>query len=234
MGRILVLFSGTNSIEKVFNFFNNECRGVDIDKRFEPYYNVDILTWDYKKELKEWRPDYIHASPVCTEFSKMKNINTCEGHKRDLKKGTEFVLKTLEIIEYCKGLNKDLKYTIENPKGIMRKLDIMKKYKMVETSYCKYDYPYKKDTDFWFGGFELKLKHKCCKNHLCNQIVKKKHKVRIGAFKKEPGQMRGIEYFKILRNSGNYPKYSKEKYFRYRIPEGLVKDIYISILKHII
>ena len=48
---VLVLFSGTKSFSKAIKEIDTEldieCRGVDFDPFFEPYYCVDILTWDY-------------------------------------------------------------------------------------------------------------------------------------------------------------------------------------------
>ena len=38
--KILVLFSGTGSIEKVFNKEEHDIRGLDFDNHFEPFYNV--------------------------------------------------------------------------------------------------------------------------------------------------------------------------------------------------
>ena len=90
--KVLILFSGTKSISKVFEKYA-ECRSVDIDNRFKPFYNVDILTWDYKNI--NYIPDYIHASPVCKFFSSMKN----QHFTHDKEDGLILFRKTMEIIE---------------------------------------------------------------------------------------------------------------------------------------
>ena len=96
------------------------------------------MKWDYKTELKQWTPDFIHASPVCKYFTKMKNSSNRKTNELGL--GVELVKKSLQIIHYVLELNPYLQFTIENPVGYMRKLDIMKPYKRITTSYCKYGY----------------------------------------------------------------------------------------------
>ena len=227
--KVLVLFSGTKSIEKVYPS-TDDIRGLDFDNKFKPFYNVDILTWNYKKVFKNWIPDYIHGSPVCKEFSNIKH-----GFNRDLGLGKLLLLKTLEIIEYVKRINPNLKFTIENPKGLMRKLDVMKKYNMITTSYCKYDFPYKKETDFWFGGFELKLRCKCRNTHnVLDWCDSKKefgiHEVRLGVGRNSKthhlgeNQIPDGEYFRELRKIPKYKGFTST-YFRYRIPEQLCLEM---------
>lgn len=232
--KILVLFSGTGSIEKVYDN-THDIRGLDFDNTFKPYYNVDILTWDYQTELQNWIPDYIHASPVCKEFSNLKNIRK----NRDMDLGTSLATKSIEIIEYVKTLNPNLLFTIENPKGLMRNLDFIQPYTRITTSYCKYGFPYKKDTDFWYGGFELKLKD-CCRNtkdpkHWCEDKKKyNTHRVRLGlAHLKDTGTYKRTNenqigdgmYFKQLRKDNPELSHYTDTYFRYRIPPKLCEDI---------
>ena len=112
--KILVLFSGTHSIEKVYNQEEHDIRSLDFDKTFEPYYNVDILTWDYITQFVHWVPDYIHASPVCKHFSNLKHNNAKIKQNKEL--GFKLMNKAIEIIEYIKVINPKLKFTIENPK----------------------------------------------------------------------------------------------------------------------
>lgn len=241
--KLLVLFSGTGSIEKPYKENKDwEVRGLDLDSKFNPYYNVDILNWNYQKELKDYIPDYIHASPVCKEFSNLKRSNNRE---RDLSLGLSLLEKSLEIIEYIKSINPNLKYTIENPKGLMRKLDIMKKYNMTTTSYCVYGFPYMKTTDFWYGGFELKLKPLCRiikgnRKYCCEwkKSGKNYHQVALGAGGKnskfkilKEDQIADWKYFDDMKKSDliKWKGYTRQ-YFRYRIPQDLCEDIYGSII----
>lgn len=225
--KVLVLFSGTGSVEKVFET-DHECRGLDILKKFQPYYLQDILTWNYQQALQDWTPDYIHASPVCKEFSFVKNA----GKKRDMNFALLLLNKTLEIIQYVLTLNPSLKYTIENPVGLMRKLDQMKPYQRITTSYCQYGFPYQKQTDFWFGGFDLKLRKRCGKHSPCSQSVSMhQHPVRLCVsntsklFKILQGQIGDDEYLRSLKLSYPDIAHFNGTFLRYRIPSGLIVDL---------
>ena len=149
----LILFSGTKSFSKMFlneknkkNF--NEIKTVDLSNHFKPTYNVDILKWDYKKDLNDFKIDYLHSSPVCSHFTKLKNTKTS---KRDLELGFSLFDKTIEIIEWIQeNNNSKLKFTIENPKSkLTLDYEPLKKFKHTITSYCQYGYMYQKNTIFW-------------------------------------------------------------------------------------
>jgi hypothetical protein len=231
----LVLFSGTGSVEKSLRKVGyTDNRGVDIDPTFQPHYCVDILEWDYRSALANWIPDYVHSSPVCCEFSKLKNINETS---RNLSLGYSLVDKTLEIINHVKTLNPNLKYTIENPSTSFIKQRLSNIcYK--NTSYCMYDYPYQKNTTFFFEGFNLNLKPRCkkdCKSCLSNNGG---HKVRlglshlrdVGTYKRtNVGQIGDTMYFNSLREEFPELRNFTNQYFRYRIPEELCDDIIISL-----
>ena len=224
--KCLILFSGTKSISKVFKSHNWECRGVDIDNKFKPFYNVDILTWNYKEI--DYIPSYLHASPVCKFFSSMKN----QHFKHDKEDGLILFRKTLEIIEYFKELNPNLKVTIENPVNkVSSNLDIMGNYKRIKTSYCKYGFKYMKKTYFWYSGFDLNLKECCKKSSRCDLSKETgRHRVVLGFTPKHDDQMIGWKWFKELRKLPEYKGiFTHESYFRYRIPSGLIEDIYNCI-----
>lgn len=230
--KVLVLFAGTRSIEKVFdNDKNIECRGVDIDPKFKPFYLCDLMMWEYQEVLNNWIPDYIHASPICKEFTQLKNgLN----RPRDLGLGCSLMDKAIEIIEYVKHINPNLKFTIENPKSkFVKNYQPLNVYNRVLTSYCMYGYPYNKPTYFWYGGFNLTLRPPCrttknntywCKSKIDN---KGKHKVRIGYC--DEGQIRDMEYFRGLKQIPEYTGWN-DTYLRYRIPTDLVRDIYSSLI----
>jgi hypothetical protein len=241
---VLVLFSGTKSFsKKMLNDLNkkyfNEIRTVDLDNTFKPTYNVDILKWDYKNDLNDFKVDYLHSSPVCTHFSKLKNTKTS---KRDLDLGYSLFNKTIEIIDWIKNNNNEnIKFTIENPKSkLTLEYEPLMKYNRTITSYCQYNFMYQKNTTFWYGGMDLKLKQVCNKK---NQCLSKKsndgiHKVRIGMSRgsktflpSNSGQIGDNEHYKELRKTDEYKdkKYT-DTFFRYRIPPLLIQDIINSIL----
>ena len=234
--RELVLFSGTGSVEIESQRVGHECRGVDISNKFNPYYNVDILKWDYKSELESWIPDFIWCSFPCTEFTNNKNrIET----KRNINTGLELLNKGLEIINYCKTLNPELIYMLENPNtsrtSELPQLSHLNKY---NTTYCKYGFYYKKPTSIW-SNIKLKLESPCmkndtnlCKGRLLNKSNHNKHLVRIG-FSDRPHQTTDVKYFSKMKETNEYYKHYTITEFRDRIPPKLVQDILVNIDSHI-
>lgn len=230
---ILILFSGTKSFSN--NFKEHNVRSLDIDKKFKPYYRVDILNWDYKKDLEDFKVDYLHASPVCCHFSSLNEINKkTRNYKPNVELGYKLVDKSIEIIEWIKeNQNPSLKFTIENPKNKKTlNYEPLKKYKYKITSYCKYGFKYQKDTTFWYGGFNLILKDKCKKGFICNskkETGENYHKVVIAFNHKErTKQLRDSVWFKTLKKQERYKNFN-DREMRYRIPDQLIEDIKKSL-----
>jgi hypothetical protein len=163
---LLEMFKGTGSVGKVAIKSGYDVISIDFDPIYDPHIETDILDWDYKKYHKEtgYIPDFIWASPPCNTFSPLayplqeRNPQTAEPYKFSKRAvdGTKILYKTLDIIKYFKKLNPDLKFCIENPKGMMRKDKMMKKLHMETTLYCLYGDIKRKPTDFW-SNFNMNL-----------------------------------------------------------------------------
>jgi hypothetical protein len=210
MVRVLELFSGTGSIQKV-------CveRGWDVvslDRDLKADIKEDIMTWDYKKDYKPGDFDIITASPVCLWWSKLRNtwigrkikahgdkLITKELLLEDIEKyGKPMVDKVREIIDYFKP-----KYWwIENPQtGKMKEYITDLDY--YDVDYCKYsNWGYKKRTRFWTNikGFEPK---KCNKD--CGMYEKNGHIKQLGKMTDKT-----------------------TRYERYRIPFKLIRGLFDS------
>jgi hypothetical protein len=210
MVRVLELFSGTGSIQKV-------CveRGWDVvslDRDLKADIKEDIMTWDYKKDYKPGDFDIITSSPVCLWWSKLRNtwigrkikahgdkIITKELLLEDIEKyGKPMVDKVREIIDYFKP-----KYWwIENPQtGKMKEYITDLDY--YDVDYCKYsNWGYKKRTRFWTNikGFEPK---KCNKD--CGMYEKNGHIKQLGKMTDKT-----------------------TRYERYRIPFKLIRGLFDS------
>ena len=93
--------------------------------------------------------DIIWASPPCTYFS-VASIGH-HWHKdhtpktEQAKLGVKIVQKTLDIINFLKPEF----YFIENPRGKLRKLDVVKGVPRTTVCYCKYGEDRMKPTDIW-------------------------------------------------------------------------------------
>lgn len=152
---VLELFAGsctfTNEAKKLgYNTFTSDYKEFDgVD------YVVDILEFDTSKV--PFKPTLIWASPPCTYFSvasigKHWNKDHTPKSKNALI-GVEYVKKTLDIINYFKP-----KYWyIENPRGKLRKLQVVKGLEKVTVWYCQYGDDRAKPTDIWSNNISSLL-----------------------------------------------------------------------------
>jgi hypothetical protein len=161
---ILELFAGSRSIGKVaeelgFNVYSSDINSFDkID------YVTNILEFDCNKI--PFKPDVIWASPPCTSFSVASIGHHWAGGKcayipktDSAKLGLELVSKTLEIINYFKP-----KYWfMENPRGVLRKLPVVKGLKKYTVTYCQYGDERMKPTDIWTNS-NVWIPRPMCKN----------------------------------------------------------------------
>jgi hypothetical protein len=154
--KLLELFSGSCTVSEEAKRRGYEVRNLDICSKNNPTYCCDIITWNYKEDLKDWKPDVIWASPDCRSWSiaqhKHRKSNLIPLTQVALD-GEAMVLKTLEIIEW---LNPSY-YFLENPRGYLRKFPPMKDISFRNTVfYGNYDYPMCKPTDI-FSNIELPI-----------------------------------------------------------------------------
>ncbi|KAK3253788.1 hypothetical protein CYMTET_36970 [Cymbomonas tetramitiformis] len=134
--RILVMFSGTGSVEKQFDkcFPHSHAVTVDHDPLWRATHVTTIEDWDYR----QYPPGYfdvIWASPPCTQYSQARTT----GGPPDLQSADECVQRTLDIIEYFKPEH----WFLENPEGCfpnaLRLRPIMDKLpEPLFCTYCKY------------------------------------------------------------------------------------------------
>ena len=149
--KVLELFAGSRSFSKIAEKLGHKTFSVDINDFDNIDYVTDILDFDYKKI--NFIPDIIWASPPCTYFSvasighHWNKDNTPKTKEAVL--GIKIVEKTLEIIRYYLSLNPNLKYYIENPRGKLRKLDVIKGIPKATICYCQYGENRMKPTDIW-------------------------------------------------------------------------------------
>ena len=160
--RILELFAGTESLAKVARANGHEVITLDISAKHNPTICINILEWDHTVFPQD-HFDYIHASVPCENYSVCRST----GGDRDLEQADALVKKTIEILGYFKTC-----WTIENPATSL--LWNRSQFEHIaKTSYCRYEYPYRKNT--WVANnFQLKLRSQC--DGKCDQVIGSKHK----------------------------------------------------------
>lgn len=144
---VLELFAGSRSIGKASEDLGHNVFSSDINSFEGIDYAVDILDFDINKV--PFKPDLIWASPPCTFFSVAsigKHWNKDHTPKTEnAKLGMKIIQKTLEIINVFKPKY----FYIENPRGKLRKLDLMKGIPRTTVWYCSYGDNRAKPTDIW-------------------------------------------------------------------------------------
>jgi len=153
---MLELFAGSRSIGKEAEINNWNVFSVDILAFDKIDYVVNILDFDLSKV--PFVPDVIWASPPCTYFSVAsigKHWNKDHTPKtKEALLGVKIVQKTLDIINYFLKINPNLKYYIENPRGKLRKLQVINNYERTTVTYCSYGDIAMKPTDIWSNNIK--------------------------------------------------------------------------------
>ena len=166
--KVLELFAGSRSFSKVAEEMGMQTFTSDYKNFKKIDYVCDILDFDVSKV--PFKPDIIWASPPCTTFS----IASCSTHWTPDKKpktekclkGIQMIKKTLEIIDYLKPKF----FYIENPRGLLRKMDFMQKVSIRNTvTYCQYGDKRMKPTDIWTNNINWKPRPMCKNGMPCHE-----------------------------------------------------------------
>ena len=162
--KVLELFAGSRSVGKQAELLNMKVFSSDINKFEGINYVVDILQFDVSKV--PFKPDIIWASPPCTTFSVASIGHHWQGGARayvpkteDAVIGKQIAIKTVEIIRHFNPYF----FFIENPRGLLRKMDFMKDIKRHTVTYCQYGDSRMKPTDIWTNS-ENWIPRPVCKN----------------------------------------------------------------------
>jgi len=160
---ILELFAGSRSFSKVAESYNHNTFCSDRDNFDNIDYVCDIFDFDINK--LPFKPDIIWASPPCTFFSvasigkHWNKDNTPKTEQAIL--GIKIVKKMLEIIEQLKPKY----FIIENPRGKLRKLNLIDQSLLNTVWYCQYGDERAKPTDIWTNCKEWIPKPVCHNNN---------------------------------------------------------------------
>lgn len=168
--KVLELFAGSRSIGRVAEQFGWEVFSVDINDFEGIDYVTDILDFNYS--MVPFIPDIIWASPPCTSFSVAsigRHWNKDRTPKTDnAVKGMNIVKKTLEIIQHYTWNNPSVYYFIENPRGMLRKMDFMPNDFRRTVTYCQYGDSRMKPTDIWTNSKRWISKEPCKNGAPCH------------------------------------------------------------------
>ena len=210
--RVLELFAGSRSFSKVAEQYGFKTYTTDIEA-FESIDQVsDIFKFNSFKMAKNFGiPDVIWASPPCTTFSVASIGHHWKGGKqayipktKEAELGIKIVKRTWIIIRAAKIINPNLIYIVENPRGLLRKLNIIS-HKPKTAWYCQYGDKRAKPTDLWTN---LDWSPKGCKNGNPH-----------------------CHHEKAPRGSKTGKQGLKNSYERSKVPEKLCKELIEEIIK---
>jgi hypothetical protein len=161
-------FSGTGSSTQAFKDAGHTVITFELDSFFEATENVDVLSLNAQDLIAKYgQPDFVWASPPCTSFS-VASIwhHWANGGENPVPKteaakaSQELVAHTLKLLQ---ELNPSEGWLMENPRGMLRKLPVVKGFPRTTITYCQYGDSRMKPTDLW-GGVKGWTPRPACKN----------------------------------------------------------------------
>lgn len=179
MKKVLVLFAGSRSFEKVAHQYGISTYSSDWNKSLQGIdYCCDIMDFDVQKVLADFGvPCAIQASPDCAVWSKAAgDVHIKNGVYVSDKawKAKDMVIRTMEIIAEFRKYNPNLVYWIENPVGKLYKQDFMSvqpslfgyqpilpDMREIRFDQCQYGREFKKPTTFFTNDTIFKAKPRC-------------------------------------------------------------------------
>jgi hypothetical protein len=144
-------FAGTGSSTRAFEDAGDTVVSFDNDARFDVTETVDVasLSADDLVGRYGW-PDFVWASPPCTAFSVASIgrhwVSSRVPRTDQAREAMVLVRKTRELLE---SLSPRFGFVIENPRGMLRKLDVLAGLPRHTVTYCQYGDDRMKPTDLW-------------------------------------------------------------------------------------
>ena len=148
--KILELYAGSRSFGKVAESLGHKVFSVD----WTAYEGIDLVI-DIETltiEMIPFVPDIIWDSRDCTTYT----IAAISHHRNGVIPKTKYAEKCDRTNTHVNGLiekwiciNPELKFYIENPRGMMRKMPFMQNFERTTVWYCTYGDDRAKPTDIW-------------------------------------------------------------------------------------
>ena len=148
--RTIELFAGTGSFSKVAKKLGHETFTTDYEEIDGQDLVADVKTLTAKDF--PYQPDVLWASPPCEGFSVASIGRNWGGGYRVYEPKSDSARRSIELVKHTLRLIEELKPThffIENPRGVLRKLDLLAHIPRYTVTYCQYGDTRMKPTDIW-------------------------------------------------------------------------------------
>ena len=165
--KTIEIFAGSCSFSKVAKELGHDTFTTD----YEEVDGQDLVADIQQLEATDFpycHPDILWASPPCEGFSVASiSANWTGGHQAYIPK-SDTARQSINLVNHTLRLIEELQpkyYFIENPRGVLKKLDLLKHVPFMHTIwYCKYGDDRAKPTNIWTNA-EWWTPRPVCKNH---------------------------------------------------------------------
>lgn len=212
--KLLELFAGSRSVGKQAEKLGFQVFSVD----WQNFEGIDLAI-DIEELTPEhipFIPNVIWASPDCTTYT----IAAISHHRNGTEPKSDYAKKcdqvnqnVIRLIKHYQKLNPDLKFFIENPRGMMRKMPFMLQFDKTTVTYCSYGDNRMKPTDIWSSHIH---------SVLCPDGWKPRKMCHNGNIE--------CHHEPAPRGSKTGTQGKKGSYERSKIPEQLCNEILMSII----
>jgi hypothetical protein len=148
--QVVELFAGSRCVGRAAESLGHEVFSVD----WQPFENINLVgdIADMTTESVPFTPDFVWASPDCTTYT----IAAISHHRNGSEPKSDYAKKCDEVNQHFIALidqwltvNTDMVFFIENPRGMMRKMPWMQRFRRETVWYCQYGDDRAKPTDIW-------------------------------------------------------------------------------------
>jgi len=153
--KIVELFAGSRSLGRAAESQGHKVFSVD----WENYDKIDLAidVEEMTTDMVPFVPDMVWASPDCKTYT----IAAISTHRNGTEPKTDYAKKCDKVNQHFISLikewllvNPNMKFFIENPRGMLRKMPFMQEFKRHTVWYCKYGDDRAKPTDIWTNSNE--------------------------------------------------------------------------------
>ena len=162
--KVAEFFAGSRSIGNCAEEMDMEVFSID----WEPFDKIDFVgDVEYmSNEDVPFIPDVVWGSPDCTTYS----IAAISTHRNNTEPKSEYAIKCdrvnqhfISMIDKWLLINPNMIFFIENPRGMLRKMPFMQRFKRHTIWYCQYGDDRAKPTDIWTNS-EKWIPKPVCRN----------------------------------------------------------------------
>ncbi len=153
--KLVELFAGSRCVGKAGEELGMKVFSAD----WQPFDNIDFVGDIENMKISDvpFVPDVVWASPDCTTYT----IAAISTHRNGTEPKSDYAKKCDQVnrhfillIKQWLEINPNLKFYIENPRGMLRKMPFMQEFKRHTVWYCQYGDDRAKPTDIWTNNDE--------------------------------------------------------------------------------